>query len=96
MTPPADHARLHSVVHGLVQGVHFRAAARVQANRLHLTGRVWHRRDGAVEAIAEGPRPALDRFLAFLQKGPPRALVERVDATWSEPTGAFEFFDVAY
>ena len=88
--------RLHLVAHGLVQGVYFRASARVQANRLRLTGWVQNRRDGAVEAVVEGPRPALEKFLTWWERGPDRASVDRVESTWSTATGEFEFFDVVY
>jgi acylphosphatase len=68
------------VVRGLVQGVNFRAAAAHQAQALRLTGRIWNRADGGVEAEAAGDPEALARFEAWLHRGPSHAQVESVDA----------------
>jgi len=68
------------VVRGRVQGVNFRMAAAREARGLGLSGRVWNRDDGAVEAIAEGDDAAVDRFAAWLAHGPSLACVEGVDA----------------
>lgn len=73
--------RLRLVVHGMVQGVGFRAFARREALRLGLTGWVCNRADGSVEAEAEGPPAALDGFLAALARGPRCAVVERVEVS---------------
>ena len=66
------------VIRGRVQGVNFRAAAAAEARRLGLRGRIWNRDDDAVEAVAAGATAALDRFEAWLQRGPPLARVEEV------------------
>jgi acylphosphatase len=55
---------------------------------------VRNRSDGTVEALVEGPRGALTRFVAWCHHGPPAARVERVDTTWAEPTGSFDSFQV--
>ena len=70
------------VVRGRVQGVNFRATAAEQARGLGLTGRVWNRSDGAVEAWAHGDLEALAKFEAWLRHGPTHASVESVE---SEP-----------
>jgi len=92
----AGTVRCRAVAHGLVQGVFFRASARVQANRLGLSGWVRNRRDGSVEAVFEGPRGACEQFLAWFGRGPERASVDRVAVSWETPTGEFEYFDVVY
>ena len=89
-------ARLHAVVHGRVQGVNFRYYTIRTAQRLHLMGWVANRWNGAVEAVAEGARQALNEFRAFLNHGSPSAWVERVDAEWGTPTGEFDRFGVRY
>jgi acylphosphatase len=89
-------ARLSAVVHGRVQGVNFRAYTRRRALNLDLRGYVRNSWDGTVEAVVEGPRKALDQFLAFLRVGPPSAWVERVDTTWEAATGEFWTFEVRY
>ena len=74
-------------VYGKVQGVFFRASARAEANRLGLHGFVRNDEDGSVHAEAEGDRQGLDEFLAWCRKGPPHALVDRVDASAGEVRG---------
>ena len=62
-------ARLHAFVEGRVQGVNFRYNTTRTAEKLGLTGWVANRRDGRVEAVAEGPKDALEKLLAFLHEG---------------------------
>jgi acylphosphatase len=67
------------VVHGRVQGVGFRYFTEQVAKSLGVTGEVWNRRDGAVEAIASHDDGAvLDTLTERLQHGP--GYVQRVDA----------------
>ena len=68
------------IVRGRVQGVMFRAGAAEEARRLGLSGRVWNRDDGAVEAEAVGDAAALAEFETWLQRGPRHAAVESVEA----------------
>lgn len=89
-------ARLHAVVHGRVQGVNFRYYTTHMAQRLGIAGWVANRWDGTVETIAEGRRKALDDFLSFLHRGPPAAMVRRVDAEWQAASGEFSDFRVRY
>ncbi len=86
--------RLEARVYGRVQGVGFRHFVWQQARALGLTGWVRNRRDGSVEVVAEGPRPALDALLAALHEGPPSAWVRAVDARWGPAQGAFSDFTV--
>ena len=44
-----DRLRAHVVIHGLVQGVWFRASTRDEAVRIGITGWVKNLRDGSVE-----------------------------------------------
>ena len=73
-------SRRRFIVRGRVQGVTFRTTAAERADRLGLTGRVWNRDDGAVEAEAEGDADALAKFEAWLHRGPSHAQVTSVDA----------------
>jgi acylphosphatase len=68
------------IVRGRVQGVNFRATAADEAQRLGLTGRIWNREDGAVEAEAAGAVDALITFEAWLRRGPSYAQVDSVEA----------------
>jgi len=88
--------RLHAIVHGRVQGVSFRYYTIRIAQSLGLVGWVANRWDGKVETVAEGSRDALKEFRAFLERGSPAALVEKVDVEWETPRGAFDQFRVRY
>jgi len=80
-------ARLEVTVHGIVQGVFFRHHAKLEADRLGVTGTVSNAPDGTVAVVAEGPRETLGRFLAWLQHGPDLAVVERIDTRWCDASG---------
>jgi acylphosphatase len=67
-------------VRGEVQGVGFRWAARTEAARLGLVGSVRNLRDGEVQAEAQGDEDAVDRFAAWLARGPRWARVTEVTA----------------
>lgn len=86
--------RLEAVVHGQVQGVGYRFFVVRQATRLGLTGWVANEPSGRVRCVAEGPRDDLEALLGLLRDGPPGAWVDRVDATWSAPSGSLTGFDV--
>ncbi len=66
------------IVSGRVQGVGYRASARVQALQLGLSGHALNRPDGTVEVLASGAAEALDALQRWLQRGPPAARVEAV------------------
>jgi acylphosphatase len=88
--------RLHARIYGRVQGVNFRYYTQREAIALGLVGWVANRFDGSVEVVAEGAKPTLQKFLAFLHRGPPSARVDRVQAEWAEATGEFSRFRVRY
>jgi acylphosphatase len=56
-----------------------------------VAGWVCNRRDGAVEAVLEGEQENVDQVLRFLETGPPRAWVERVEVTEERPEGLSGF-----
>ena len=86
--------QLIAIVHGYVQGVSFRYYTQRAARRLGVTGWVANQRDGTVKVMAEGDKPALQEFLAFLHEGSPAARVQRVDVSWGEAVGTFQNFSV--
>ncbi|MCU0727977.1 MAG: acylphosphatase [Planctomycetes bacterium] len=86
--------RAHLIVSGLVQGVFFRASTRDVARGLALSGFVRNLPDGRVEAVAEGPRPALESFVAWCREGPPHAAVSDLHVEWLPATGEFAGFSV--
>lgn len=89
------HSALHAIVRGRVQTVGFRYFVQRQATALGLNGWVRNLGDGStVEVTAEGPRDALEALLRDLRLGPPHALVESVEVSWAEPSGAFSAFEI--
>ena len=87
--------RVQLHITGIVQGVCYRASARDEAVELGLTGWVKNNLDGSVEALAEGPTEAIERFIAWCRRGPPSAEVEDVVCTRGAATGEFQRFAIA-
>lgn len=87
MTEAAERARLEATVRGRVQGVGFRVFVVRRAMALGLDGWVANAPTGAVDIVAEGPRPNLEDLAAAVRTGPPAALVEEVTVHWSPPRG---------
>jgi acylphosphatase len=69
----------HFRIRGVVQGVGFRYAMCEEAERLGVAGWVRNRRDGSVEAVAVGPRSALDALQQWSARGPRGARVDAVE-----------------
>jgi acylphosphatase len=78
-------------VAGRVQGVWFRQSTAEQARALGLAGWVRNLADGTVEAAFEGPPGAVERALAYVRIGPPRAAVTSAEVGWEEPAGEAGF-----
>jgi acylphosphatase len=72
------------IVHGLVQGVGYRAALLAEARRLGLAGWVMNRRDGSVEALVHGDPAAVEALIAWARQGPPAARVSRIEVAVAE------------
>lgn len=75
----AERRAVRAVVRGRVQGVWFRNSTLRRAEDLGVTGWVRNLPDGSVAVHAEGDRLAVDRLVAFLGDGPPRARVDGVE-----------------
>ncbi|MUM76595.1 acylphosphatase [Pseudodesulfovibrio sp. F-1] len=84
----------HSIIHGKVQGVWFRAWAADMARELGLTGWMRNLPDGGVETLAQGEKAPLERFVERLLDGPPLARVTQVETDWREPDKRFDRFSV--
>lgn len=78
-------------ISGRVQGVWFREAMRLEAERLGVTGWVRNRPDGSVEAVAQGTDAAVDALVEWAHRGPPQARVERVVQAAAE--GHYQVFE---
>ena len=93
----ANNERLHAVARGKVQGVSFRYFVVRRAQGLGVTGYAYNMPDGrSVEVVAEGGRDGLEELLGRVRQGPTGAIVEDVDADWSEATGEFKDFRIVY
>jgi acylphosphatase len=87
--------RAHIWVKGRVQGVGFRAHVEYSARQMgELTG--WVRNVGydTVEAIAEGERATVERFIQMMKDGPRGSRVDESKVEWESPTGEFDRFGV--
>ena len=93
----ADLVHLKAVVHGQGQGVYYRAFTSRVAKSLGIRGYVKNIiGSGDVEIEAEGDKPKLEELLRQLEIGPPEALIENIDSTWSDYRGQYPGFDVRY
>lgn len=88
--------RVHLIIHGLVQGVFYRASTRETALRLGLKGWVRNLPDGKVEAVFEGPADQLQKAIEWCREGPPGARVTKIDEKWDDCPGEFSSFDIRY
>lgn len=87
--------RAHVWVKGRVQGVGFRAHVEYSARKIGgLTG--WVRNVGydTVEAVAEGERANVERFIQVMKDGPTGSRVHEAEVEWETPTGEFMQFGV--
>jgi len=91
-----EYLRAEVVIHGLVQGVYFRAGTREEAERLGVGGWVRNLPDGNVQALIEGEKKKVEQLLAWCHKGPPGARVTKVDISWEPYVGEYKRFDIRY
>jgi len=78
-------------IRGRVQGVGYRDAMRREALRLGVAGWVRNRRDGSVEAMVQGTAGQVAAIMAWVHRGPPTAMVLRVEEDDGE--GTFDGFE---
>ena len=82
-----DQTRAHAFVSGRVQGVFFRAETSRLARSRGVAGWVRNLPDGRVEAVFEGPRPAVESMVEWMRVGPRGAAVSSVEVGWEGPRG---------
>lgn len=91
---PNEIVRAHIQVKGRVQGVGFRAHVEYQALQLGVSG--WVRNVGrdTVEAVVEGKREIVERFIEMIKQGPRMSRVDESKVEWETVTGEFAGFVV--
>ncbi len=90
-----DLVRAHIWVKGRVQNVGFRAHVEYHARQIGgITG--WVRNVGydTVEAVAEGERANVERFIESVKQGPSMSRVDESTVEWETSTGEFREFGV--
>jgi len=95
VTQDPQNIRAHVWVKGRVQGVGFRAHVEYHARQIDgLTG--WVRNVGydTVEAVAEGEKSKVERFIEMMKEGPRMSQVDESRVEWESPTGEFQMFGV--
>lgn len=75
----------HLVIGGRVQGVGFRDWMVRRAQSLGLAGWVRNRPDGTVEALVYGETDGVEELLRACRRGPPGALVSRIEEELCDP-----------
>jgi len=88
--------RAQVVIHGIVQGVYFRASTREEAVRIGVGGWVRNLPDGSVEALFEGETLKVEEILGWCHKGPSGAVVDNVKILYEPYKGEFKHFDILY
>jgi acylphosphatase len=82
----------HLIIHGRVQGVFYRDWTVETARSLGVNGWVRNLPDGTVEAQLEGEAHAVERMIAAMKDGPPRAAPTRIERREAAGEG-FERFE---
>jgi acylphosphatase len=79
--------RRRVVVHGVVQGVGFRAFVWRAAQQRGVAGSARNRLDGTVEVVLEGEPDAVEPLVSSCREGPRGAVVTEVEVFAEEPEG---------
>jgi acylphosphatase len=83
------------IVHGRVQGVGFRYAARNQARSLNLKGWVANIPDGSVRVVVCGEKGKCNQFIQWCRTGSGYSWVERLEIHERNPE-SFSTFSIKY
>ncbi len=82
-------------IHGHVQGVFFRQFTAKKAAKLGINGYARNLPDGRTVAVkAEGQRNKLEDLIIYLKEGPPGAMVEKIEISWSDYSGSYSGFSI--
>jgi len=83
-------------VYGKVQGVFFRQNTISKARALNVTGYTLNAKDGTVEIMAQGTPENINALIAWCQRGPERARVDKVEVNDVEEKSSFRSFELRY
>ena len=83
--------RLDLVIEGRVQGVGYRYSAKIEAESLCIKGSVKNIRDGTVFLTAQGAKESMENFVRWCHKGPPGAIVRKIQKVQGKTEGFTEF-----
>ena len=86
--------RARIIVHGIVQGVFFRANTVKAARDLGLKGYAKNMPDGTVEIVAEGPNDNINKLIKFFKKSPGASEVSKIDVKFGKAKNEFGGFEV--
>ena len=91
-----EYLRAQVTIHGIVQGVFFRASTREEAVRTGVGGWVRNLPDGTVQALFEGEKIKVEAMIGWCHQGPPGARVNKVDIAWEPYQGEHNHFEIRY
>ncbi len=84
------------LIEGRVQGVSFRYYTQLKAHELGITGWVRNLSGGRqVEAVFVGEKDAVEKMLAWCERGSPHARVDSVRVEYQSPS-EFHGFNIRY
>lgn len=86
-----EQIRAHVFISGRVQGVGYRFSTMDEAYRWGVKGWVRNLRDGRVEAVFEGTKPAVEEMIHWCHQGPSAAVVTGVTVDYEQPEGLGRF-----
>ena len=81
-SPPEDTLTVNMQITGKVQGAGFRYFVLRQAQELDINGWVSNKSNGDVEALAQGEKEGLERFVIKVKEGGTFSRVEDVSLNW--------------
>jgi acylphosphatase len=82
---------VHLKIYGFVHGVSFRAGMARVADSQGVRGWVRNLNDGTVEALLEGDEKAVGKVADWAKRGPPRAVVKKVQTSRVPPKNRRDF-----
>ena len=92
----AKRIEMHLIVHGLVQGVGYRATVAHHARRLELAGTVKNLDDGSVEIFVQGEQEKVALFSKLIVEQVAPADVQKVAAQEVASPHSYQGFKIAY